>query len=263
MCAATYILVFGMFMADAPATPSADPSFRALELHDKGQRCYENADVHCAIKLWTLAYHELDGHQELLSQQTTLVFLITSAQLEAFELDTQIDPLQAAQQLLKNHLHKLAATDEGNRKTMQERLQIIEEKLMQSQSTNSATKPGISTKPQKIVKKLTIGGSVLGGIGLSLMAVMGVGIHLGLAADRNINRASIPMTETEKNQVRTWIRQGTRANQLAYGAGISGGILIVAAIPMIATGQFLKRKQVLVAPVLAPSFSGLHFVGYF
>ena len=268
-------------VASAAATlESPEEAFaRAGELLGKGQEKYDTADYVGAVELWSEAYAALPDTPEAAQYRSVLVYQLASACREAYELESDQKYLKKAERLLEQYIESLGPDEEESRTTAQEALDEVRLKIKQEEAEAAARRSVIEadakdarsdspkTDDEEPGKQLLIAGGVSLGVGAVLLAVMGVGLGQGSSADQEGDDFIANGGDPADPMVGDLIDKGTRANTMALATGITGGVLLVTGIGLIAADAVRRKKSrestARVLPAVSPSFAGLSISGRF
>ncbi len=254
---------------------------RAGELLGKGQEKYDTADYVGAVELWSEAYAALPDTPEAAQYRSVLVYQLASACREAYELDRDQKYLKKAERLLEQYIESLGPDEEESRTTAQEALDEVRLKIKEEEAQAAARRSVIeadakdarsgaptSDEEEAPGKQLLIAGGVSLGVGAVLLAVMGVGLAQGSSADRDGNEFIDNGGDPADPMVGELIDKGTRANTMALATGITGGVLALTGVALIAADAVRRKKareqaSARVLPAVSPSFAGLSIRGRF
>lgn len=268
------VLALGGFTAAGPAenadaepastaASSEDADFaRARTLFNSGRAKYDMGDYDGAIEDWTESYSLVQNKPGAVEIQTALVYNVTKAQREAYEVDKDVRRLRLARQLLQRgrvYHEQVGDTDEVAR--IDEELANLDAKIAaheaQAGNSGAATGGGAGEGPadpsagssdparpsddgRKPVKSKVwfISGGAAMGVGAVGLGLMAGGMVMGSNAEAV---ASDPMTSIDDRIVE--IDNGYIGNALAVTGGIVGGVGIVAGTALIVMGVKAKQRE--------------------
>ncbi|MCA9695593.1 MAG: hypothetical protein KC636_38805, partial [Myxococcales bacterium] len=104
-------------------------------------------------------------------------------------------------------------------------------------------------RERKLGRTLQISGGVAVGVGAALLGVMGFGLARGRALDSEgeTTKVMLGVNDPALEDIRD---QGRTMNQLAWGAGISGGVLVAAGVSLLIVGSLQRARATAALPRL-------------
>lgn len=289
----------------APPRQRPDPAkVAALEqvrrLAQEAQTRFETADFAGAIELWTQAYAALPEDPEHGPQRSALAYQIAQACVEAYSIDPKLSYLRKATRLFESYLPMIdpqdretaaevgktlddlrrriaeAEAEEARKREAEEAAQREAEAAAQLEAEEArrreaeaarrreeAARPADAPQAPRPRRTLAIAGGVTLGLGALGLGLMAYGLAAGAGVDR---RGDAARAAGEGPAVfRELLAEGTRANQIAVGAGVVGGVLVVAGAALLGVGLARRSqgREVRWVPRGYPAGAGVVLLGRF
>ncbi len=249
--------------AEPPREPaSTDDPARAA------QAAFDAGDYDGAIGRWSALLDQVPRTAAYAAQRASLLLAIVGAHERAFA--EQRDPmrLRAAIDLLDAYLGDLDPQDDENRVAVEGRRRALAAQLEAVDDTTVAGAGDDDVGPRRGVdeavetrrraRRLDVAGGVTTALGGAGLVLLGVGLVLGDRANDDLARAlASGYADPERSQrIRDALADGNRADDLALGAGVVGGALLVTGLGLLAAGRRLR-------PAPAPTALGLGLAASF
>jgi hypothetical protein len=232
--------------------PEAEPTPDAQELFFQGAARYAAADYAAAIELFTQALELLTTQGGDVSARAALLENLARANTKLFEVNGDADQLRVAQALYKRLLrdadfHRLSEEDvariEGQLAEVEQKLAEVEakEREAQRQARLAArpVQPKVDEKALRGARRMTFTGVGIASLGAAMAGVMATGLALGQQSSNKLAGYRIPDEEQERIDE---MERGRTMNELAIGAGVTAGVLLVTGAVLIIVGQVKQRR---------------------
>ena len=251
---------------------------QAQELFNSGADKFETADYAGAIEDWTEAYGLVPNLPDYGGIKAKLIANIASAQEKAYEVDKEPSHLNQAKILLERYrdeipeIYPTPAEREKELAWVDEHVAEIDAELdalaqaeADAEARRNAALAAKDAKPPG--RTLIIAGSTFTGLGVAGLGTFAAGLALGGGAE---DISDLPTNETDARGER--YARGRLGNTLAYVGGISGGVLLVTGVALLAVGlkqrkagaaQSEQAPSVTLAPMLGRERAGLALSGRF
>lgn len=270
------------------AEPDENPLVKATGLYREATRRSQASDYNGAIKLWTEAYTVLPVTPENAPRRSRIIFSLAVEHVKAYNANKDLEHLRQSERLYNEYLEQLDPGDTATRSEIEDELERIqgiqqeaqakaeeqrrEQRLasVAAQEQAKADREKARAEQQKAeaeareLKQVTAArrGLLIAGItttagGLALLGVMGGGLYAGEQADSEGSTIKMKWeSEMEPvlkagfaSQIQTTRVLGERANQLALGTGISGGVLVLTGAILTVVGA-VRRGRVAPQPTI-------------
>lgn len=254
-----------------------DPALvEAQALYADGLTDYETFDYDLAIDKWKEALGRLrEARPQTPAQESSvaaatnaIVFNIASAQEKAYAQDQDVARLKKARGLLERYVEEYVAAggnDEGELSRARARIDELGARIDEAEKNSAAaderrttiTPTDAGTTKSKAGRGLVIGGSValVAGIGLVAGGVTAGVLMTKRAEDRIPGLDQLADEDARKDQ----LTRGHRGDIITIACAVSGGVLALSGIGMIAAGAVKSKKSSRRAavPMVGPGFAGL------
>lgn len=280
-----------------PATATtADPLTEAKDYYERGRAKFETADYLGAIDLWQQAYGSLKNDDASVEIRAALAYNIAAAREEAYKLSGDILELKRARVLLNRYISEIEALVEAGpeRDEMlsgaKERLARIDELIAKDEANAKAT-PGPKAggdgdgssgdgdagegptpetgDPNPVVDGGSGGAGkplIFAGAGVAALGLAGVGVgaaFLAIGKSKNDEVGELVGPDDEASRVDA-ITAGERANTIAIGGLVAGGVLLATGGVLIGLGlKKNKSSKVAAVPWMQRNGGGVTLTGRF
>lgn len=269
--------------ASAPTEPGpADPALtEAQALYTEGLTHYETLDYDLAIESWKQALGRLrdadsstpDQAASVAAARNAIVYNIARAQENAFDQDHDVARLKKAKGLLERYVEEIGAAgtlDPEDVAKANVRIDELGARIEAAEKQPAAPPPKIEPRVEPTSDKprgrgLTGGGAAMlvAGIGLVAGGVSAGVVMTARAEDR------IPELDqlADEDARRDEIARGRRGDTMLLACAVSGGVLALGGVAMLAVGVTRMKKsrssQRAATPMFGPGFAGIAVHGRF
>lgn len=257
--------------AAEPAAPAPDPALVAAQaLYAEGLTDYETLDYDQAIDKWKEALGRLreaarDTPQQeasVAAARNAIVYNIARAQEKAFDQDHDVARLKKAKGLFEVYVEEIVAAGSPDEEDLAKARARIDELEARIDEAEKAAKrpdrppPAPAPAPAKPKGRGLVGGGsavLVGGLGL-LAGGVSAGALMGRRAEQRIPELDQLADEDER---RDELARGKRGDTVLIACAVSGGVLALGGIAMIAVGATRSRSsRRAAAPLVGPGFAG-------
>lgn len=267
--------------AEEEEAPAEDTELdRAQELFNSGVDKFDTADYAGAIEDWTEAYGLVPNVPEYGGIKAKLIANIASAQERAYAVDKEPSHLNQAKILLERYrdeipdIYPTPAERDKELSWVYEHVAEIDAELdaiaradAEAEARRNAALAARDAKPPG--RALIIAGSVSTGLGVAGLGTFAAGLAIGGGAE---DISDLPTNELDARGER--YARGRLGNTLAYVGGISGGVLLVTGVALLAVGLRQRKAgagereqassaSLKLAPMLGHERAGLALRGRF
>lgn len=267
--------------AEVAGEPLTDPALTdAQALYGEGLTHYETLDYDLAIDKWKQALGRLraaatgtpEQAASVAAARNAIVYNIARAQEKAFDQDKDVARLKKAKGLLERYVEDIAAGTSDSEDVAKARARIAELSARIEQA-EAKPEPAITTPPEPVRtdapakprgRGLVGGGSALLVAGIGLIAGgASAGSLMTTRAERRVPELDELADEPER---RDELARGTRGDVILIACAVSGGVLALGGIAMIAVGATRMRSRApraAATPAIGRGFAGVVLRGRF
>ncbi len=238
--------------------PGEDPDMqRARELFDSGVARYTAADYGAAVDLWLEAYALIPPTYDNRLVKAELIYNVARAQQKWFEIDQDIKHLRQAREILARYLGEVdeiypPEQVELERQKVQEQIDELDELIRETEAEIARREkelaerlrpkfdPELDRREARRNKAMIGSGAALSGLGLGGVGMIVGGVLLAAQAEREV--AELPLG-ADADARATAIQRGRTGNVLMVGGTVIASALIVAGVPLLATGLVFEKRR--------------------